>query len=116
MLSDVNQQQQPYSKTCTPAYNPHLQKSSSFSSNVQKAYSPRGSHVYGYSEAYDNLSDIAAPTTECVRSIPSFQMGKRFFSTKPHQMAQFDRDFSSVARCSSAAAANGTTGGKKLLS
>lgn len=31
-------------------------------------------------------------------------MGKRFFSTKPHQMAKFDREFSSVTRCSSAAA------------
>ena len=46
----------------------------------------------------------AVQPSECVRSIPSFQMGKRFFSTKPHQMAQFDRDFSAVARCSSAAA------------
>lgn len=81
-----------------------IQKSPSFSSNAIKNYSSRGAHVY-VSESYDTDST----TSECVRSIPSFQMGKRFFSTKPHQMAQFDRDFSSVARCSSANTSNHKT-------
>ena len=88
----------------SPAYSVSVQKSSSFSSNAVKNYSgSRVSHLYGMSEQYDsNIPDNTVPN-ECVRSITSFQMGKRFFSTKPHQMAQFDRDFSSVTRCSSAA-------------
>lgn len=51
-------------------------------------------------------SDTHVNEGASVRSIPSFQMGKRFFSTKPHQMAQFDLEFRSVARCSSAAASS----------
>ena len=47
----------------------------------------------------DDTGDYNSPLDGSMRHMSSFQMGKRFFSTKPHQMAQFDRDF----RCSSAA-------------
>lgn len=82
-----------------------MQKSSSFTTSSGKNYYGRGGqqqNVGHYNEIQQG-EQVTTPLSDCgnVRSLPSFQMGKRFFSTKPHQKAQFDRDFARAGGSSS---------------
>ncbi|XP_075591525.1 uncharacterized protein LOC124491807 isoform X2 [Dermatophagoides farinae] len=64
------------------------------------------SESQNYSSAIEPSSPSIVDPRTARPIVPPFQVGKRFFSTKPHRMAQFDKDFNTIIHGHHSASAN----------
>ncbi|OTF82739.1 hypothetical protein BLA29_003206, partial [Euroglyphus maynei] len=64
------------------------------------------SESQNYTSIIEPLSPSIVDPRTARQIVPPFQVGKRFFSTKPHRMAQFDKDFNTIINGHHSASAN----------
>lgn len=89
----------------TDELNSNIKHEPLFGSNLSsqsKNFSHRSLLSQGESNESAKETQCESPSVDSVRSKPSFQVGKRFFSTKPHRMAQFEKEFNIIGRSASA--------------
>ncbi|KAH9419537.1 hypothetical protein DERP_009594 [Dermatophagoides pteronyssinus] len=82
-------------------------------SSIQSKHRTSSANSYRSESDSQNYISVIEPSSPSIvdprtarQMVPPFQVGKRFFSTKPHRMAQFDKDFNTIIHGHHSASAN----------